>query len=94
VWEEFLLKKSFDLSLSDPRNARSVWETKILKGTKLRRDSTFRRKDEIQETRLIGGAKAEAFEHLENILSQKRSKSQEEERQQPSDLLWEEIWTI
>ena len=32
-------------------------------------------------------SKAEEFEHLKNILSQEKSKSQEEEQQQPSNRL-------
>jgi hypothetical protein len=78
----------------DPRNTRSAWETKIIKGTNLIRDSTFISEEEIQETGIVGGENFEAFEHLENILCRRRSKAHEEERQQSSDLLWEEIWVV
>jgi hypothetical protein len=48
--EEFIFKKSFDLSYRNPENARCVWEIKILLRTKLRRDNTFTSVDEIQES--------------------------------------------
>jgi hypothetical protein len=37
--------------------------------------------DEVQEMELIGGEKVEIREHLENLLSQRDQKAQEEERQ-------------
>jgi hypothetical protein len=39
--EEFISKKSFDLSYRNPENARCAWEIEILLRTKLRRDNTF-----------------------------------------------------
>jgi hypothetical protein len=85
VWEEFIFKKSFELSYRNPRNARSAWEIKIFKEIKLRRDSAFQKCRRGPRDRLVGGAKVETFEHLENILSRKKSEAQEEERQQSLD---------
>jgi hypothetical protein len=39
--EEFIFKKSFDLSYRNPENARCAWELETLLRTKLKRDITF-----------------------------------------------------
>jgi hypothetical protein len=39
--EEFVFKKSFDLSYRNPENASGAWGIKILLRMKLRRDITF-----------------------------------------------------
>jgi hypothetical protein len=39
----------------------------------------------MQPSHIIGGEKIETFEHLENILSQRDQKAQEEEWQWPLD---------
>jgi hypothetical protein len=58
---------------------------------RIRRNNTFRSADDTQEIRLTGGEKSEAFEHLQILPSRKKSKSQEEDQQQPSNILLEEV---
>jgi hypothetical protein len=58
-----------------------VWEVETFMKAKLRRDSTFQKCSRGLRDRLAGGSKVKTFEDLENILSQKKSEAQEEERQ-------------
>jgi hypothetical protein len=60
----------------------------------LRRNSTFRTADETHEIEITGGEKAESFEHLQTLPSQKKFKAQEEEWKHLLDLLLEQVWTV
>jgi len=85
VREELFFEKSFEQSYRNPRNARSVWEIKIFKEIKIKRDSTFQKCIWGPRDELVGGEKVETFEHLANILSWEKLEAREEEKQQSLD---------
>jgi hypothetical protein len=70
-----------DLSLTKSQKHKECMGNRNPLRIKLRRDNAFHkcRRDPIDG--LEGGAKVEAFEYLENILSQKRSEAQERGKQ-------------
>jgi hypothetical protein len=58
---------------------RRVETLRRLSKSKISEEIALAETDETQEVGLTGGAKAEAFEHLQTLPSRKKSKSQEEE---------------
>ena len=74
-------RNSLDLSLTKSQKRKECVGNQNPPMIKLRRDNTFHkcRRDPIDG--LEGGAKVEAFEYLDNLLSQKRSEAQERGKQ-------------
>jgi hypothetical protein len=75
--KNFFSRNPLDLSLTKSQKRKECVGNRNPPRIKLRRDNTFHkcRRDPIDA--LEGGAKVEAFEYLENLLSQKRLEAQE-----------------
>jgi hypothetical protein len=78
--EEFIFKKSFDLSLTKSPKQGVHGRSKYSRRSRSEGITLSKSVDEVQEIGLVGGAKVKPFEYLENILSQKRSEAQERGR--------------
>jgi hypothetical protein len=71
--------------LSKSQECKECVGNQNIQGDQAQKRYTFQKCRRGPRDRLVGGEKVETFEHLENLLSRKKSEAQEEERQQPLD---------
>jgi hypothetical protein len=74
IEEEFLCKKSFDLSYQNPLDARSAWEIKVCTRQSSEGITLQISVSEIQESHFPGGAKGGNLQRLRKSSKSERSK--------------------